>query len=395
MKILMISTLNLSKQNGGKVHFTSLAKGFRAQGHWVEAILATTGDRTTDTQLANQYFDHVTFTSDLLSRLIPFSKTTINSLGQTFTALKMSPQDYDWVYLRSTPLSIFVLRALQRKGFQKIFVEHNGWFADELVMMGVPLLFKRILEKLQTAEAGLATQLRVVVPGIQEKLLANAKKPDLLKNQTVIIGNGADIDHYHPIERTEAIAAIGRDPDKVYLGFIGDLDPWQGVEIAIQAMAQIRRQVPNAELLVVGAGRQLETLVETYGNLPHVHFIGTVPYDESNQYINCFDLALLPKQGLSGIGYSPIKLYTYAAAGRTILASQIRGIEEYGDEQGFITLHQTSDVDDLARQACALLADPETCKNKAILARQYAEAHFSWQQVADKITQTMQAYDRQ
>ena len=61
----------------------------------------------------------------------------------------------------------------------------------------------------------------------------------------------------------------------------------------------------------------------------------------------------------------------------------------------FTFWHKTSDVDDLARQACSLLADPKTCQQRAIAAREYATAHFSWQQVADKITQTMQAYDRQ
>ena len=287
-----------------------------------------------------------------------------------------------------------MLKALQLRGFKKIFVEHNGWFADELVMMGVPATFKSLLEKLQVAEAERATQIRVVVPGIKEKLMARAKRPAALAEKMVVIGNGADVEHYRPLNREEAIASLGLSPNKLYLGFIGDLDPWQGVEIAIQAMPTIRQQISNAEILIVGAGRQLENLMKTYGHLDHVHFLGSVPYDQSNTYINCFDIALLPKQGLSGIGYSPIKLYTYAATGRTILASRIRGIEEYGQEDGFVTLHQPSNVEDLAQQAIALIQNQPKRTQTAHLARQHAETHFSWQLVADKITHTMQAHDQ-
>jgi len=405
VKLLMVSTLNLSKQNGGKVHFTSLAKGFRAQGHQVHAILPTTGDEVGDRAIAQQHFHHVTFTSTVLSRLIPFSKTSVNSLLQIAAALRANPKDYDWVYFRATPLSLFVLKALQLRGFKKIFVEHNGWFADELVMMGVPAWGKGVLETLQTTEAQQATRLRVVVPGIQEKLLAKATRPKALDDKLVVIGNGADVEHYRPLDRESAIATLGLPSSRFYLGFIGDLDPWQGVEIAIQATTKIREYFsntspnanpnasPDVEILIVGSGRQLENLTATYGHLPYVHFLGSVPYDQSSTYINGFDLALLPKQGLSGIGYSPIKLYTYAATGRTILASRIRGIEEYGGPDGFLTLHQPSDPQDLATQACQLITDPEKRQKNAYLARQYAETHFSWQLVADKITHTMQAYD--
>ncbi len=389
MRILMISTLDLAQPNGGTIHFSALAKGFRARGHEVDALLATPS-RHPKPILAESYFDRITFTSTFLSRLIPLSKTTVNSLLQVAPVWRLRAGDYDWVYLRSTPLSVVVLWALRRRGVRNIFVEHNGWFSDELVLMGVPHIFKTAIEKLQTVEAHMATRLRVVVPGIQEQLLARSKRPGELKTRLVVIGNGADIEHYHPMDRALALKTVGLDLDKYYLGFIGDLDPWQGVETAIQAMPLIRAQIPHAELLIVGAGRQLNDLKTTYGQCPYIHFLGAVAYADSNPYVNCFDIALLPKRGLGGIGYSPIKLYTYAAAGRTILASSIRGIEAYGGAEGFLTLHRPGDEADLAQQACRLYADADRSHRSAVRARQHAEVYFSWQLVADQILQAMQ-----
>lgn len=393
MKILMISTLNLTKQNGGTVHFSSLAKGFRKSGHQVDALLVTTGDPEADQAITTQLFEQVTFSSNALSHLIPLSKTTVNSLGQVLATLQLNPQHYDWVYFRSTPFSLAVLWTLRLKGFQKIFVEHNGWFADELVMMGIPNLFRGVLAWLQTLEAHQANQLRVVVPGIAEQLKSHSKQPETLSKYLVVIGNGADIEHYHPLEREQVLQALGLAPEKFYLGFIGDLDPWQGVGTALEATALIRKQHPQVEILVVGSGRQLELLKQGYADKPYVHFLGTVPYGESNRYINCFDLALLPKQGLSRIGYSPIKLYTYAAAGRCILASRIRGLEEYGGQNGFLTLHTPGNKKELANAACHLIRHDYQRKQNGQQARNHAEKFFSWDRVAQKILQTMQNYD--
>ncbi len=394
LRLLMISTLNLSKQNGGSVHFTSIAKGFRRRGFAVDAILPTTGDDAADATIAAR-FDHVTWSSTWLSRLVRFSRTSINSLTQVRAARRADPAQYDWVYLRATPLSLFVLLALRRRGFERIFVEHNGWFADELVMMGVPRVFKGLLARLQTSEARRATRLRVVAPGILDKLRTHTRDVDDLDARTVVIGNGADLDHYRPIDRAAALTELGLDPERFYLGFIGDLDPWQGVDNAIDAMPAIRARHPNAEILVVGAGRRLGDLKQSYGDRPYVHFFGSTPYAKTNTVINAFDIALLPKRGLATVGYSPIKLFTYAAAGRAILASRIRGIDRFdetrGDEAGFVALHEPADAADLARAACTLIDDDERRTRNAEKARTYAEAHFSWQLAADRIAAAMGA----
>jgi glycosyltransferase involved in cell wall biosynthesis len=390
MKILIISTLNLSHSNGGIVHFTSISQEFRRAGHILDAIIPSTNNQEIDQQIATKYFDQVTFSSNQLSKLLPISKTSINSLLQIFTALQQNPDNYDWVYLRSNLLSFFVLLALKLRGFKKIVSEHNGWFVDELTMMGVSNWQQNIIKYLQIQDAKLANLVRTVVPNIKQKLRENG-----IDDQKIFVaGNGTDIHFFKPQNRREILNQINLNPEYFYLGFIGDLEPWQGVEVAINAMSIIYDKYPESRLLVIGGGRQLKYLQETYGHLEYIKFLGSVPYQNSNDYINCFDIALLPKQGLDDIGYSPIKLYAYAAAGRAILASDIRGIKEL-EPNKFLRLHQPGNSQDLAAKAIEMISHPEQLSQMGIIAREYAEQHFSWKLVTDKIIQAMENYDLQ
>ncbi|WP_171974820.1 glycosyltransferase family 4 protein [Leptolyngbya sp. 'hensonii'] len=386
MKILMISTLNLSQPNGGTAHFLSLAQEFRRQGHTIHALIPDPGAIWAERAPMDQHFDQVFFSSRHLSRLIPLSKTSINTLAQIPTILSVSRQNYDWVYLRSNLFSSLISLALRMKGFPNILAEQNGWFADELNLMGVPGLFHRLVEQFQVMDARLASLVAVVVPGIQKKLMLRGVDPAKI----LVTRNATDIELFQPLERKQALQQVGLDPDFFYLGFIGDLEPWQGVETAIQAMPLIASQYPQVRLLVVGQGRQYDYLVQTYGADARVQFLGSVPYAQSNLYINCFDLALLPKQGLSEIGYSPIKFYAYAAAGRAILASRIAGIQEF-EPAGFLALHHPGDVADLAAQAIALIGDPDRLAQMQAISRRYAEQYFSWQLVSQEILAVMES----
>lgn len=383
MKILMISTLNLSLPNGGTVHFTSIAKEFRRAGHTVDAIVPSTGDISKNQIITEKFFDHVTFTPSL-TRLIPVGKTSLNSLAQIFSILGQKAHGYDWVYLRSSVISSLAISALRLKGFRQIVTEQNGWFADELVQMGVARPWLNLIKQLQLLDAKLATFAIAVVEGIKEKLV----EYDLPSEKVLVVGNGTDPKIFYPLPRQEILQKYELDPNCFYLGLIGDLERWKGAELAIQAMPSICETYPHVKLLVVGSGRQLGYLKDTYRDLQCVNFMNEVPYEQSNEYINCFDIALLPLLEFSNIGFSPIKLYAYAASGKPILSSNFRGVREL-ESTGFINLHENGNYHDLAKQAIAMISDSQKLALMGKKARTYAVQHFTWEAIAAKIVQRM------
>ncbi|MFN5502841.1 MAG: glycosyltransferase family 4 protein, partial [Pseudanabaena sp.] len=309
----------------------------------------------------------------------------LNSLAQIFTILGQRADQYDWVYLRSSVISSLAIATLRLKGFRQIVTEQNGWFADELVHMGVARPWLNLIKQLQLLDAKLATLVIAVVDGIKEKLVEHG----LPTAKILVVGNGTDTKIFYPLPRQEILQKYGLAPNYFYLGLIGDLERWKGAELAIQAMPTIYEAYPHVRLLVVGSGRHLGYLKETYSNQPYVTFMNEVPYEQSNEYINCFDIALLPLMEFSNIGFSPIKLYAYAASGKPILSSNFRGVREL-KSTSFITLHENGNYQDLAKQAILMIADSQKLALMGEMARDYAEKYFTWEAIAAKILQRMQ-----
>jgi glycosyltransferase involved in cell wall biosynthesis len=387
MKILAIATLNLEASNGGTIHFTSICRGFRRMGCRVDALIPRLRHGESSAALADS-FDRILEYSNWPVRLIRKSKTSINSISLLLKLVGLPLAGYDWVYLRGNLLSSPVT-AMLRLRRARVAVEHNGWFAAELASMGATSsAWQRLVRLGQTFDAKMAHAVRVVVPGIRDQLTATG----VAQEKMFVVGNGTDPGIFFPMQRDEALSKAGLALGRTYLGFIGDLEPWQGVETAIQAMPLIRRALPNAHLLIIGGGRCHADMLDRYGtHIDDVTFLGSVPYRESNLYINCFDLALIPKQGLSTIGYSPIKLYAYAAAGRPILASNITGLSELAGS-GFLVCHQPGDVTDFAEKAVRLLSDPDTLQAMQKIARDHALQHFTWDSRAQEIITRLRTF---
>jgi glycosyltransferase involved in cell wall biosynthesis len=376
----MISTMNLERPNGGTIHFTSIAKEFRKAGNLVHGLVPNFGNLKDSQQVISECFDQVFFSSRFLTKLVPFSQTSVNGLAQIFNILTLNSQNYDCVYLRSHLLSTIVICFLRLRGFRVIITEHNGWFCDEVKTFKGSFFTYFLLKILQTIDGNLSTLVIAVVEGIKEKLVENGVD----KDKIAVVGNGVDLDVFYPINRQKIFNKLNLDQNYFYLGLISDLEPWKGTENAIIAMKKIYAECPNTRLLIVGGGRQLEYLKNNYKELDYIFFLGEVPYFESNNYINAFDLALLPLLNLSNIGYSPIKFYAYAAAGRPILASNLRGIRELKKE-GFLILHEAGNDEDLATKSINLIKNKSQLKVMGIKARKYAENYFSWGIIANNI----------
>ena len=376
----MISTMNLDRPNGGTIHFTSLAREFRKAGHLVHGLVPDFGHLSKSQQVISDCFDQLFFSSRFLTKFIPVSQTSLNSLTQLLKIFTLKPKNYDCVYLRSHLLSAIVIIFLRLRGFHTIITEHNGWFCAEVKEIKMSSFGYFLIKQLQIMDAKLASLAVVVVEGIKEKLTQNGVDQDKI----VVVGNGVDLDLFYPINRIDTLNSLKLDSQNFYIGLISDLESWKGAENAILAIKEVVKKCPNVHLLIVGGGRQLPYLQETYKNLNYIHFLGEVPYQDSNLYINAFDLALLPLLNLLTSGYSPIKFYAYAASGRAILASSVRGIKEF-ETEGFLQLHEPGDDKDLAEKAIHLIGNGSQLKMMQLKAREYAEDYFSWSIIAEII----------
>ena len=56
------------------------------------------------------------------------------------------------------------------------------------------------------------------------------------KKKCMVVENGTDINQFKPIERIQALSFLELNPDYFYLGFIGALTKWQGLDLTLECL---------------------------------------------------------------------------------------------------------------------------------------------------------------
>jgi len=124
-----------------------------------------------------------------------------------------------------------------------------------------------------------------------------------------VVANPVDLDRFDPArtDRRAARARLGIADDAPVLAVVGQITPWKGQDVAIRALAAVRRALPQAVLLVVGApvftgagtrydnlayAAKLERLVVELGLDDAVRFLGQ--REDVPDLLAASDLALVP-----------------------------------------------------------------------------------------------------
>jgi phosphatidyl-myo-inositol alpha-mannosyltransferase len=195
-----------------------------------------------------------------------------------------------------------------------------------------------------------------------------------------IIPNGVDVEHFE--EEREPIPQFSDGRPNIL--FVGRLEKRKGVKYLLQAFAEVKKQMPEPRLLIVGpptrAARGYHRWVEET-HLPDVEFIGYVTYDELARYHHTADIVVAPATGNESQG---IVLLEAMAAGRPLVASNIEGyasVVTHGVEGLLVT---PKDRYSLAAALIDLLKDPDRRHEMAQHGRLRA-GQFRWDRVSQRV----------
>ena len=106
--------------------------------------------------------------------------------------------------------------------------------------------------------------------------------------------------------------------------YIGNLEPYQGVDMLIDGFASIRRETSNTHLVVIGGtDRHIEKYrakAENLGVDRTVHFIGRRPLSTLGDYLVQGDILASPRTRGEN---TPMKIYSYLHSGVPIIATDL------------------------------------------------------------------------
>lgn len=130
------------------------------------------------------------------------------------------------------------------------------------------------------------------------------------------------------------------DTKGILVLYVGNLEHYQGVDLLLAGFAEVDTRLDIHLVLIGGGASDLELYQDqahSLGISKHVHLLGPRPVSQLGEYLVQADILVSPR--LKGIN-TPMKIFSYLASGRSIIATDIPSHTQVLDA------------------SCALLVDP-------------------------------------
>jgi glycosyltransferase involved in cell wall biosynthesis len=172
----------------------------------------------------------------------------------------------------------------------------------------------------------------------------------------------------------------------------GTLAHRYGIDLLIEALTQLRPQIPEIHLVIHGRGEFMEELRSQASALGVESLITFstqyLPMTEVPRLIQEADLGIVPyRRDIFTDGILPTKLMEYVALGVPVLAADTPIIRQYFDES-MVQYFQAGDVNDLARNILWLYEHRDRLAELAQNADQF-NRQYSWNHIADSYAETL------
>ena len=195
------------------------------------------------------------------------------------------------------------------------------------------------------------------------------------KEKLIKIAPGIDVQHFKPNKEKESRPTIIS---------VGRLVHRKGQDRLVEALAQIKREIADVELVFIGEGPHrevLDGLVEKHGLQENVKFLGRISYGELPHYISKGDIFAMPSRsrlfGLEVEGLGIVYLEA-SSCGLPVIAGSSGGAPDavIQGETGYVV--DGENVDEIASRCIELLTDESLRKKMGERGRSWVESEWSW-----------------
>lgn len=385
---LVVSNIDLSVQDGQRTHFLEFARALARQVQ----VMVVNPTQSSGIELGELVYAPVTFPSLHL----PVLSVTVAWLSCLRRLCLQQQPEVIYIRAAGNYIDLIVLLFAKWRHSQSV-LEINGAFAEETVVMesarsGSWMWRQRLSSwfALRTVRfsLSLASKVVVVTENLRNYIVSHYHVPFA---KVGVFHNGVNVRTFVPQDSLTCKHKVGLNPKKRYIGFVGNLISWQGLDDLLEAFSYLDASCEDCQLLIVGEGfelHRLKNLARTLGIVPQVDFVGQVPHELVPHYINACDICVGPfkSKGRNSVtGLSPLKIYEYLACGRPILASAVPGLTFVARER-VGRVFEPENVADLASTLGELLAmSDEQRQEMGARARLLAVERFSWDSVVEQI----------
>jgi len=277
----------------------------------------------------------------------PYSSGNLRAFGQLRTLLKT--HRFDLIHVH-TPVAAFMGRFLAKATCQgKVLYTAHGFHFYK----GAPRRNWLIYYNVERVAARWTDGLIV----INEEDFENARRLGFKPGENLfcVHGVGVDLDQYlaQSAEGTSVRAVLGIGPDDVVITCVAELSERKNHAFLLKTWSEVARHFAHCHLCIVGTGEKLVALKQWVAQkrVPRVHFLGyrrDVP-----EILRETDIATLVSkhEGL------PKYVMEAMAAGKPVVATNVRGNRDLVADGRTGLLVEPGDVPGLAKALATLISD--------------------------------------
>jgi glycosyltransferase involved in cell wall biosynthesis len=278
---------------------------------------------------------------------------------------------------------LLVARAARaRTGIPVIYDAHT-MLGSELgfFRLGLPRRLTVALgERLDQRLPKLADHVISVTETIRDHLVARGIVPEA---QVSAIGNGVELERF----RADVQPSWSADAPKRIM-FTGNLAPYQGVDLLLEAFALASRQRPDLRLQIVTDSdfSSYEPIARGLGIRDLVEIVPAPSFAGLPALLETAHVAANPRVEADGM---PVKLLNYMAAGKPIVS--FRGSAPGLGHKDTAWLIKGADPAAFGQGILDLLEIPERAAGLGRSARRYVEYHYRWPVLAERLERVYEA----
>jgi PEP-CTERM/exosortase A-associated glycosyltransferase len=238
----------------------------------------------------------------------------------------------------------------------------------------------RLTRALETHVLRRADAVTTLCQGTRDDIVARG----IPAEKVTIIPNAVDVAAFSPVRRIDAALQqrLGLG-GMLVLGFIGSFYRYEGLELLVAALPELRASHPDLRLLLVGGGLEeaaLRAQVARLGLEDAVIMPGRVPHAEVSAYYDLVDLFVYPRRRMRLTDLvTPLKPIEAMANGRLVAASDVGGHREIVEDGVNGYLFPADDGAALVARLREILGRREAWAAVEAAGRRYVEDQRSWE----------------
>jgi glycosyltransferase involved in cell wall biosynthesis len=249
------------------------------------------------------------------------------------------------------------------------------------------LPWRRLWVKHEIRELKKADLIMVVSSYLKQRLVAHGiPEYKILVNHNGV--NPAVFDQQRHARNEKIRDSWGVPPDGFVFGYVGGMETFRKLPQVVKTFGVFAMDQPNAYLVVIGAGADLDAVKRTREHYPanirnQIHIAGILPYDQVADSMACFDCAIFPFSNPYG---SPQKIFEYLAMGLPVLGPEVPAVTEVFKDRTHMRLTK-QDGSNLAALFKEMIENQKLNQQMAARGCKLVLDHFTWDANAKRLVQ--------